>query len=411
MKRIFKTMLLLALCCGCLSQVSSCGLRVKAEALGQNLSPQKPTTTSITNEGKVAVYQFAVSLLQQLGQENKNISPLSVMLALGMTQNGAMGQTKTQMETALGMSQEALNNFLCAYLTSLETDELLKIAQSIWFHQNNLSVSSDFLQTNKNYYNAEMYAAPFDRTTLNDINRWVSYHTNDMISKLLEQIDPSMVMFLISAMAFDAKWETAYQKEDIAKEYPFIKADGTVCQVEMMLSEESIYLTNEDGAAGFLKYYKGGRYAFAGILPPENTTPDTYLASLDGAKLQSLLSLYNRGTKVNAGLPAFTFDMQIKLNEALQNMGIIDAFDASLADFSGIGTAGGNLCIDEVLHSTFIDVNAEGTRAAAVTSVGIKCTSIGPMDTITVYLDRPFIYAIMDTTTGLPVFLGTVYTP
>lgn len=412
MQHILKTILLLVICISCLAHIVSCGLQVKAEELGKDLSPVAPQGASLTSDGKLAVYQFSVALMKQLRAEgNENVSPLSVMLALGMTQNGAGGQTKAQMEQVLGMSADTLNPFLYAYLSSLEGDEVLKVAQSIWFHENNLSVSDAFLQTNKDYYNAEMYAAPFDKTTLSDINRWVSHHTDDMIPKLLDQIDPSMVMFLLSAMAFDAKWESAYKKSDIQKDYPFIKADGSVHHVDMMVSEENIYLSSEDGAHGFLKFYKGGRYAFAGILPPENTTPDAYLASLDGAKLQDLLTTFHRGTKVEAGLPAFTFEMKIKLNEALQNMGMTDAFDGSVADFSGIGTAGGNLAIDEVLHSTFIDVGAEGTRAAAVTSVGIKCTSAGPMDSIAIYLNRPFIYAIMDTATGLPIFLGTVYTP
>ena len=394
------------LCIGCVFGLMSCKLRVRANCLSEDYAPRKVSVAPTTDRQMLASYAFALSLICQTAkEENTLLSPLSVMLALAMTANGANGETKAQMEKALGMPIEQLNGFLYAMLQNTD-QEVLGIAQSIWFRENAIHVSPAFLQTNADYFGADAYAAPFDQTTLKDINKWVDYHTDGMIKELLDSINSAAVMYLISALAFDAKWERAYPSSAI-QNADFFHLDGSMETVQMMHSTESLYLTNGE-AQGFMKYYEGGRYAYMGILPPEHTSPDDYLASLTPEALFTLLTTPQH-VAVNAGTPAYSFSDHHNLNDALKAMGITDAFHPTLADFTGIDTAGG-LSIDEVIHKTFIDVNADGTRAAAVTSVGVKTTSAEPTETVTVVLNRPFIVVLFDTYTNLPLFVGTVYT-
>lgn len=361
---------------------------------------------------------FAAKLLQaafaRSGGKNVLVSPLSVTLALAMTANGAKGETLAEMEKLLGgeMDIKALNEYLKHYVSNLYSGEncKLNVANSVWFREG-LSVLRAFLQTNADYYGASAYEEPFDNNTLNAINGWVKEHTDGMIEKIIDDINPDSVMFLINAIVFDAKWDKRYEEGDVSKR-PFTKADGTVLEgCEFMQSLEKEYI-EYNGARGFKKQYSGGRYSFAAVLPPENVSVSEYAASLDGKTLAALLGSA-QSTMVKAYLPKFTFDYEIKLKETLAAMGMPSAFNPAAADFSGIAD-GPSLCIGEVIHKTHIDVDADGTKAAAVTAVDIRAEggmAIEPPDIRTVDLNRPFVFMILDNNTDLPVFIGAVTSP
>jgi serpin B len=180
----------------------------------------------------------------------------------------------------------------------------------------------------------------------------------------------------------------------------------------MLSSEEYIYL-HDDNAQGFLKYYKGGKYAFMGILPNENVSVEDYLANLDG---ETFTNLYNnritgRGMELYVHIPEFTVEDSYDLKSTLQDLGITTAFDPFSADFGNmISSTRGNVYIDSVTQKTFIQVDRNGTKASAVTDLEASDCAVmpEPKDIYYVYLNRPFIYAIVDTDTGLPVFMGTV---
>ena len=346
--------------------------------------------------------------------ENVLVSPLSVTLALAMTANGAKGQTLAEMERLLGgeMSVKQLNEYLKYYVANLYSGEKCKlnVANSIWFRDDEarLAVNTDFLQTNADYYGASAYKKPFDDQTLNEINGWVKENTDGMIDKIIEEISPEAVMYLINAIVFDSEWESKYEDYDIEKRV-FTTADGTVQKdIDFMHSCENVYLEYK-GAKGFKKQYSGGGYSFAAVLPPENAGIAGYVASLDGETLASLLGSA-RSADVSAYLPKFTFDYDINLNDTLIAMGMPTAFDPDDADLSGIGGSAGNLYIGNVIHKTHIEVDARGTKAAAVTAVEIKDEGMAmPSPEIkTVVLDRPFVFMILDNSTGLPVFIGAV---
>lgn len=357
---------------------------------------------------------FALELFKKSASsdENSMISPLSVLLALSMTANGADGNTLAQMEKVLGSSFtiDELNEYLRGYIGSLtSTDKAkLSIANSIWFRSddNSIQVNKDFLQTNADYYNADAYSAAFDEQTLTDINNWVSDKTDGLITSILDKIPGEAVMYLINAMVFDAAWQEVYSKEQIS-EGTFNADNGTAQTVSMMRSEESKYL--DDGkATGFIKPYADGQYSFVALLPNADVSIQDYIASMTGEGFTGTIANAKSGV-VYATLPKFTSEYKIEMNAALNSLGIEDAFSSQLADFSRLGNSSlGNIFISSVLHKTYISVDELGTKAGAVTSVEMSVTSMPVTDYYTVTLDRPFVYAIVDNNTNLPLFIGSV---
>ena len=398
MKKIIA--LLLAVC-----MLTACAPKAE-EIVGENLMKSiQPNNVVITEEGAptAAVTDFAVRLLQNSSEEGKNtlISPLSVLYALSMTANGADGNTRAQMESVLGETVGVLNNFLGGYDTGAE----LHLANGIWYRDDpSLIVEQSFLQTNADYYGAGIYKAPFDEGTLKAINSFVEENTAGMIKDILDQIPENAVMYLVNALAFEARWETVY-KSDQVWETVFTTEAGTQQEVELMYSQEGKYLEDEQ-ATGFLKCYEGGKYAFAALLPKEGVAVGDYVQSLTGAYLQELLGNAQQA-KVNAAIPKFETAFDAEMSDILKAMGMTDAFDVSRADFSRMGAdTEGNLFISRVLHKTFISVAEQGTKAGAATA--IEMTEGAAPDIKHVTLDRPFVYMILDCKTNIPVFMGTL---
>ena len=364
--------------------------------------------------GAAAAADFGVRLFKTSMEEGENtlISPLSVLYALAMTANGADGETLAQMEQVLGMDVDNLNSYMLAYLDLLREskDYKMSLANSIWFKDDpNFTVEQSFLQTNADYYGAGAYKAAFDEGTRNDINNWVKEHTDGMIPEILDEIPDEAIMYLVNALAFDAKWADEYEEHQI-REGRFTMEDGTRQDVDMMHSKEYTYL-EDDMATGFIKYYKDRRYAFVAMLPNEGVTVSQYVDSLTGEHLRELLN-NPQDVTVFASIPKFETEYGIEMSEVLQEMGMTDAFDWQVADFSKLGTYnvdGMNICINRVLHKTFISVTEQGTRAGAATAV--EMVAEGAMEIVEfkeVVLDRPFVYMLIDCETNLPFFIGTM---
>ena len=190
----------------------------------------------------------------------------------------------------------------------------------------------------------------------------------------------------------------------------FTTEAGVQQDVDMMHSEEHAYL-EDDMATGFVKYYKDRKYAFAALLPNEGVSVSEYVSGLSGAHLQELLS-NPQDVTVFASMPKFETEYDIEMSEVLQEMGMTDAFGLMTADFSRLGTYnvdGMNICINRVLHKTFISVSERGTRAGAATAV--EMVTEGAMELVDfkeVVLDRPFVYMLIDCETNLPFFIGTM---
>lgn len=391
---------------------SSCGLHLHATELSKDYQRRQTETGEVSEAFKTAMADFSMSLFKEIvtkDEENDLVSPLSAVICLAMLANGADGETKAQMEAAFGMDIDSLNKNLYAYTSSLyrAKDCKLNLADSIWFRdeENRLHVNAEFLQTNADWYDAQIYAAPFDQSTLKDINNWCRHYTDGEIEKIIDEIDRDTVMYLINALTFDAQWETRYQKEDIDSER-FTNYDGTQSTVQMLASEESTYLS-ADGIRGFAKNYAGNRYSIVALLPDEETDLYACIDTLDGA---GWMKLWNsrKNTSVSVKMPEFTYRAKMKLNNALQAMGMTDMFGEK-ANFSKLGySERGGLFCSEVGQEVLIRVDRNGTKAAAITWGGMKDEAAPPIEPLRVILDRPFVYAIVDNATGLPLFVGAV---
>ena len=381
--------------------------------LTQDVTPRKlDFTQEAPKDAGEAAARLGLGLLSLAEGENPLLSPLSILYALAMTENGAAGETLAEMETLLGRPVEELNAALGAYLAdkSDSAQGTLHLANGIWLREGEgFTAEPDFLQVNADCYQAGIYAAPFTDATLRDINAFVKEHTDGMIDGILSELPPDAVMVLVNALAFQAEWQDKYETE--ARPHEFTREDGTVTEVPMLFGGEYRYLETEN-ASGFLKPYQGGRYAFAALLPSEGVTAAELLASLTPEGLRELIA-QPRDCEVRTGLPKFQLSYDAGLTSLLPQLGMAQAFDPEIADFSRLGSAAdGNLYIGQVRHRTFIAVGEKGTRAGAATSVAMNETSAMPVEEPkVVILDRPFLYAIWDLEANLPVFLGTFTDP
>ncbi|MDE6413636.1 MAG: serpin family protein [Eubacterium sp.] len=412
-KRISLIIISLFIVCAVAVNLSGCAMEVQAMDLMEGITPNAVKASEDLSAQNADVTDFAIRLFKASEQSGKNtlVSPLSVLCALAMTANGAEKETLEQMEAVLGMTAKELNPYLYSYMKKLSQEEKhnLKLANSIWFTDDKrFTVNQDFLQTNADYYGADIYKAPFNEQACKDINSWVKQKTDEMIPKILDRIPQDAVMYLVNALAFEAEWAVMYDSFQVSEDV-FTKEDGTKQNVEFMYSSEDVWLEDEK-ATGFIKYYEGGKYAFAAMLPNEGVSVSDYIASLNGEALHKLLAKPQYGT-VHTAIPKFETEYDVEMSDILKGMGITRAFDPDYAEFNRLGTSKvDNIFISRVLHKTFISVGEKGTKAGAATVVETKDTGapIEPQETKQVYLDRPFVYMLVDCENNIPFFIGTM---
>jgi len=347
--------------------------------------------------------------------ENIMISPLSVSLALAMTYNGADGETKDAMENTLkvsGLTPEEINNSyhdLVEALKSLDPKVLLEIANAI-FYREGFAVENEFINTNKYYYDAEVEALDFgaQQEALDIINGWVGDHTNHKIESILNQITPEQVMFLLNAIYFKGTWQKEFNEES-TEELPFYLENGSTIQTETMQRLDTLpYMSNDLFSAIQLSYGKGSYNMFV-FLPEEDRDLQEIIDKLDKENWETWMESFQETEKVDIKFPRFKYEYDITMNDVLAEMGMGVAFTGA-ADFTGINQDG-NLFIDFVKHKSFIEVNEEGTEAAAVTVVAIALTAMPQQQKVPFYVNRPFLYAITEKSTGAILFMGTVKNP
>ncbi len=363
-----------------------------------------------------AEMNFGVEILKdcfaQNTEKNLLVSPLSVSTALSMAANGADGKTKDEMEKVLGngLTLEQLDEYICYYSQHLpdERKEKLYLANSMWLNDlPDFNVLEDYLETNKKYFNSEIYKTLFNSDTAKDINSWVSGNTQGMIPQVVDEDyfggDSSIMMMLINTLYFEADWQHPYYSSTPEK---FTDVNGDEHTIDALHSMETYYydLGNADA---FKKPYVNGDYSFVGILPHDNDIAE-YVNNLDAAELMEGLKEYEDPSMVDlyVMIPKFKYSYDITLNDILKNMGINEAFDPFNADFSKMSDTT-PLYIQEVLHKTKIELDENGTKAAAVTALTMAAGCVMPIEKkeIHIYLNRPFVYMIVDRN-NLPVFMG-----
>lgn len=344
---------------------------------------------------EAAAANFALELLKEsYGEVGVTLSPYSLYLLMAMVANGADKETLQQMEQAMGLPSAELNR----YLYSLQQDERqeLLLANSIWF-QNSLGVKQSFLQTNGDYFGAEIFGTDFNEQTVTEINAWVAEHTKDRITELVKELDPTDCMVLLNALCFDGQWAEAFEPEN-SFDGSFTAFDGTVQTARMMQGAAEKYIQTEN-AAGFVKEYENG-YSFLALLPEADLSMEDFLSKLDGAEFLRLWRSA-RVTDTAVTMPRLELNSSFSPMEALTHMGMGSLFSEN-ADLGRISDA--PLFVSEVNHSCSISIDESGTKAAAASSAEI--TYKGVPKSIT--LDRPFVMAILDNETGTILFLGVV---
>ncbi|MDO4262519.1 MAG: serpin family protein [Eubacteriales bacterium] len=406
--------LLAALAAGCSAEPEN------REAESENRGPEQEergaeeNAVLLTEEEReqcaAAAAEFGLRLFSQAAGQtpgaNVCVSPVSALEALGMTAAGAEGDTKTQMEDVFGMPEEKLAVWLSDWSAGLPAgkESTLRIANSLWMRDDgSFTVDPDFTEYTKRQYGAEICEEPFDGGTAGKINEWVKQSTDGMIDGIVDDIPANAMLYLVNGLAFEGEWETLYREDQIG-DGTFTGADGNARDVQMMYAQEQAYV-EDDQASGFVKYYKGGEYAFAALLPEEGLTVEDYAATLTGERLRTLF-LHPQETEVDTAIPQFESDYGAELSGMLKAMGMKDAFDPVKARFGGMGTSEqGNLFIGQALHKTHMTVDESGTKAAAVTAVMMES---GAAMTEQVYLNRPFLYFLIDCRQGVPLFVGTL---
>ena len=378
---------------------------IKAVDLMEGYYPQIIDPNSpMTEESKDAIADFSVSLFRKTvsSEENTVMSPLSVLYALSMLTNGAKSNTLAELESTLGLSKDDLNQAMYLLRSALKDQFCdVNVANSIWI-RDGFTVNENFLRENAKWLDADAYQAPYDDTTVADMNNWISHNTDGMIEEMVQELSPDAMLTLINTLLFRGDWSDPYQR---TFDDTFYRADGTEEDADMLYSSEHLYL-HDDMATGFRKSFVGTKYDFAVIVPNEGVALEDYIAQMDGESLRELLKGESYDA-VYATMPKFSAEFTTELSTVLKELGIQDAFNANAADLTGIAE---NLFVSNVNHKAAIEVDETGVSAAAATKVDIWIGSPVIEKTATVTADRPYLYMIIDTETNLPLFMGTTLT-
>jgi serine protease inhibitor len=343
---------------------------------------------------------------------NAFLSPLSASMALGMALNGANGETLADMRTSLRLgtlSEGEINqgyHDLIALLGQLDSQTEMRIANSMWGRAG-MSIEPAFTTAGQTFFEAEVRTLDFaSPDAVPAINDWVSGKTNGRIPRLLDQIDGNEMLFLINAIYFKGKWRHAFDPKH-TQSAPFHGADGRDRAAPMMRQEATLRYDETTDYQAVDLLYGNGAFAMTVLLPKAGRTPTDVLAGLSPEAWRALAERF-REAEVHLTLPRFRMEYARRLNDDLRALGMAVAFDADRADFYRIADVRPErLYLTRVDQKTFVEVNEEGTEAAAATSVGVGVTSAPQIFEMTV--DRPFVFAIRERLSSTVLFLGVMH--
>ncbi len=357
--------------------------------------------------------RFAFGLLREASERdtaaNVFLSPLSASMALGMTMNGARGETFDQMRSTLGfagMGQEEINasyRALIQLLRDLDGRVDMRIANAVWSRQG-FPLHPAFAATTRDYFGAETRELDFgDPASLRIVNDWVSRGTGGRIPKMLDALDPDVVLYLMNAIYFKGTWTQQFDPRQ-TRDAPFHRADGTQQSVRMMSLDDAKVRSFQDAEVQVVDLpYSREAFSMTLVLPAPGRSLEEVVSTLDDGRWGEWMGRLHEG-RLTVQIPRFRLEYDRKLNETLQALGMQKTFDRT-ADLSGISP--GPLFIHEVRQKTFVEVNEEGTEAAAATSVGVGPTSLPPR----FRADRPFLAVIRERLSGTILFIGIIGAP
>lgn len=355
----------------------------------------------------------AISALPSEAESNLFISPFSVSTALSMALNGAAGQTYSEMQTLLELSDLSEDERNSAYktvhelLSGIDQKVLFEIANSMWYRYG-FQILPDFVETNRRYFYAEVASLDFSAPSATDIiNNWVNEKTHGKIDKILNEIPEDAVLYIINAIYFKAMWQYEFDKEYTQEENFYVTPQTPVKTAMMKTTADLKYYEDSTAQVVDLPYGRG-HFSMTVFLPKPAVSLDEFIANMDNSRWNRYLNHLEvkNGT---VGFPKLKIEYKLLMNDVLQQLGMSSAFDGG-ADFSRIRASGG-IFISRVIHKTFLQVDEEGTEAAAATVIGFRETSIGPEPDFYMNLNRPFMFVIREKETGAILFMGKIIKP
>lgn len=358
---------------------------------------------------------FKSAVRSSAATENISVSPLSAYFALSMAANGADAETLTAFESLFGESLYDINSSCSALFnnfTDTQGSTTLNINNSIWFTDKLGGIYQSYIERITNGFAAEAFRTDFfKREAKDDINSWISQKTNKLIPVLFEEnLSPDTLAVLVNTIYIKTKWKAPFNS-DMTYTDKFTNSDGTTSDIKFMFQPDCRrgYITDES-CEGVVLNYDDDKTAFIAVKPTEGITLSEYAESLTSERLKDYISS-SSSSMMNLSLPKFSAEHTLELNDILKDLGLEIAFDEENADFSNMGDiSDGNIYISEVLQKVKVDIDEEGSEAAAATGIVMsKATAFMPPDTvINLKFDSPFIYAIVDIQTGIPLFIGTI---
>ncbi|MEX0267910.1 serpin family protein [Leptolyngbyaceae cyanobacterium UHCC 1019] len=385
-------------------------IQPKSPMVSQNMTVSPKFSNANTRFG----FKLFSAVAKQDTGKNVFISPSSVAIALAMAYNGANGETQNAMARAMelqGMSLQELNQANATLKTLLENPDpavQLAIANSLWTRQG-ISFKPEFLQRNRQFYQAKVSELDFGNPrSVATINTWVSQNTRGKIDSIIDSIDPNDVMFLINAIYFKGNWSRKFDPQNTALQ-PFHLLNNQPKNHPMMAQNgEYRYYETSQFQAVRLPYGTKQRVSFYVFLPQSSSSLTEFQKNLTAENWEQWMAKF-RQRQGSIQIPRFKLEYDVQLKNVLSQLGMAEAF-SSRANFSGLSSVPTK--IDQVKHKTFVEVNEEGTEAAAVTSIGIRATSARPMEEpFRMVVDRPFFCAIQDDQTGTILFMGALSNP
>jgi serpin B len=409
LRRLLRVVLLLALAACGQGPIGPRGAADSLKVLPRTLSDGEQQAIAASN-------QFAFDLFRSINTRfadtNVFISPLSASFALGMTLNGADGETFEGMRQALRIDETDRSRINDAYrdliglLLELDPSVDMRIANAIWY-RNTFTFHQAFFDTVSHYFGARVGGLNFsDPATVSRINAWVDTATAGKITKVLDGIGDEIVMLLMNAIYFKGSWRAQFDPAR-TQNAPFATERGTSYSARMMhLETQQVALAMLNGVQAVDLPYGRAAFTMTAILPPAGTDVDTFISTLDQSKWEAIVGALHQ-VKADVYLPRFRMEWEDTLNSDLKAMGMENAFCPGCANFTRLSPLGEELFISFVKQNTFVNVNEEGTEAAAVTTVGIGVTSAPP----SIRFDRPFVFVIRERLSGTILFMGKVAVP
>jgi len=367
------------------------------------ISKNNENTIRKRNISKVD-YKFTLNFIKEVDKNRKDnylVSPYSVEIALNMLRDGTSGNTKKQIEDALG--KRVINN--------LSVNKNIKIANGLFVKDlYKKDISNKYVEGLKNDYSVDVIYDEFKTPKV--INDWVNNKTDKMIPVLLDQVDSNFVLAIVNALAINEEWENSFKCENTIKD-TFTKKDGSTIKVAMMNGTNNGTYFETDNAKGVVLPYKSKNdkegLEFIAILPNDI---DSYINNLNEKELKAIDSYKgNSESELRIAIPKFSYEYDLQdFMKILQNMGVRDVFNPGAANLSAMFKKDNDFYVSEAIHKTYIELDEKGTKAAASTAFVIS-KNAAVEDYVSIRFDKPFVYIIRDKKTKEILFFGKVLEP